>query len=227
MDRAVLNLSLSQLRELALQRFNTKPCSSLVYVVFVVRRRTTVQDQTYSHYWAVRFNLVDLIFEAFDSYVNFARFNEHQLLIEAFLRDVRRDSGVVHPGTLQMGNGTAALWNLIKDLVCLTACRDPAIVRRGDEKEFSSLFLGLGQDGTWFQMTQKKRIAVLCFQLVVVRNPYLIRRLYGKECAKEPGLQTFSFIEALRRATTTKTEIVTTDLPLTSAEATFLLTVQI
>ena len=90
LDGAFLKCSLEQLFALATTRANPRYVSSLVYVVFVLRRRITGDDNTpsYTRYWVVRVNLVDNMIETFDSYAEFDTLQDQRARLKVFLDEV-------------------------------------------------------------------------------------------------------------------------------------------
>ena len=95
---------------------------------------------------------------------------------------------------MKFQSGIRCFWNLCKDLICLTAFRNPRMLRRGKEKGFTIRELKVAKDDV-YKRDFSERIGHLCFCLIVQKRKRVIRRLYGKDCTF--ALQKFSFLSDL------------------------------
>ena len=199
-DAALLKLSLNQLRDLAQRNTNVLSVTSLVYVVFIVSHTQKINAQQYTHYWLLRYNLMEETLECWDSYAEFSKQQPHHQYLDDFVRlvfDSPVSNKIQHRITQTYTKGSDCLWNLMKDLICLTGFRNTRTLRRGGETGFNARIMALAPDND-FGRSRLDRIAHLVFELVVQLNKKMIRRIYGKESTMR--VQVYSFAKDLIRA---------------------------
>ena len=88
LDAAQLKCSLDQLHCLASRNPNVTAVSSLVYAVFVVSHNQKLGDRQYTHYWLLRYNLIEGELECWDSYSTFGAFVPHSFFLKKFMDSV-------------------------------------------------------------------------------------------------------------------------------------------
>ena len=168
LDAAALRSTLVSLRSLTVPQANPLASASLVYAVGVCSRRQQVGDLYYTHYWVIRVDLLKFSVEVFDSYRNFDKQDPHEKPLKDFLADALpwNTVQISHRATQKFKSGVKCLWNICKDLICLTAFRNPRILRRGNEAGFSQRELHVAHDKFNDRMFPD-RIGNLCYCLIV------------------------------------------------------------
>ena len=139
-DKPNLKLALKLLEQLASYKDNPQAVTSLVYAVFVCSHVQVSNDQEYTHYWLLRYDLHKGTLECFDSYSALDGLKTCEKRLRGCLQDVipADDWHFQSRATHHYPNLSSCFWNLCKDLICLTAFRNCRVLRRGKEQGFSS-----------------------------------------------------------------------------------------
>ena len=184
-DRALVKTLIRDLQQLARNDSESKVrLKSLVYAVFIVSAVTDTGSHRYKHYYLCRVQLLEDFVEIYDSYgdLNFTLTEDNP--IKQFVRATCPGKFEQFVSTQHFQKGSDCFWGTVKDLICLTAFRSPRMSRTGGEQGFNLQQLRVGPD-TNYGRTFVEQITNLCFEIVVNRNKYFLRRLYGKDCTRK------------------------------------------